>query len=97
MTARSSSGSVAPGASSVSSAAVDERGPDPPVEIRVDDGRMDVRLARDGRRVAEAVGRLPDRGGDVALLLALARALADRPQRPVGEDRARPTSGSPWR
>src|SRR6185503_18971929 len=70
----------------------DEGGPDPPVEVRVDDRRMNVRLARDRDGVAEVVGGGSDRLRDVALLLAVGRAIAvtETAQRAECEDRPGP-------
>src|SRR4029079_5339626 len=70
----------------------DEGGPDPPVEVRVDDRRMNIRLARDRDGVAEVVGGGSDRLRDVALRRAVGRAIAvtETAQRAECEDRPGP-------
>ena len=69
---------------------LDQRPADRAVEVGLQDRRVDVAAAGDGRGVAEPVGGLPDRLDDVPLRATLAVGRLERPQRAVRQDRAGP-------
>src|SRR5687768_13615067 len=51
---------------------------------------MDIAAPRDGRRVAQLLGGLPDGLHHVPLGAAIAIARLQRPERAIGQDRTRP-------
>ena len=75
---------------------LDERAPDPPIEVGLDHRRMDITVPRDGGRIAQPIGRVAHRRRDVAARPGCrsrrAPATAGRGRR----GRCRPRSGSPW-
>ena len=85
------------GGSAWSSAASTSAPADRAVEVGVEDGRVDVAPAGDGRRVAEPIGGLADGLDDVRARARRIGRPARAPAAPGRRAPSRPRSGSPWR
>ena len=69
---------------------LEQRVADRPLQVGLQDGRVDVAAAGDRRRVAEPIGGDPDGLDDVAAGRPVVVAGVDRAQRPVRQNRSGP-------